>query len=231
MSVIDVGTWGWDQVGWTQDYYPPDLPADWKLSYYANHFETVYVPAQQQTGLSEELVRQWQQEAGERFEFSAECPAAVIGGGQTALEDWLDAWLCLGENLVGVVVDVHCLADPEPALQQLALLAARVPVHLAACTQEQGAAAAAVMELLQQPGIYPVACGTTSTRYRNAQLALIDESEFAQDLRRLNKFIQDFLSQNSDHKILYLYVKPLSGSLAFVEQVQTLIDLITPEAC
>jgi len=39
-----VGAIGWDQDRWLEELYPPDLPYEWRLSYYANEFPVVLVP-------------------------------------------------------------------------------------------------------------------------------------------------------------------------------------------
>lgn len=44
--VCSVGAWGWKHSGWENGvFYPDDLPSDWQLSYYANEFNLVVVPA------------------------------------------------------------------------------------------------------------------------------------------------------------------------------------------
>lgn len=40
-----VGARGWDHDGWQDAFYPADLPPDWRLTYYANEYATVLVPA------------------------------------------------------------------------------------------------------------------------------------------------------------------------------------------
>ena len=40
-----VGAYGWKHGSWNDGFYPEDLPQDWQLTYYANEFSTVLVPA------------------------------------------------------------------------------------------------------------------------------------------------------------------------------------------
>ena len=40
---IKVGLFDWDKFPLNNDFYPDDLPAEWKLSFYANEFETVCI--------------------------------------------------------------------------------------------------------------------------------------------------------------------------------------------
>jgi hypothetical protein len=44
-SISLVGTAGWERAGWSADYYPEDLPPDWRLAYYANDCGCVLLDA------------------------------------------------------------------------------------------------------------------------------------------------------------------------------------------
>jgi Protein of unknown function DUF72 len=44
-QTINVGAYGWLHPHWENNFYPEDLPADWRLGYYSNEFNTVLVPA------------------------------------------------------------------------------------------------------------------------------------------------------------------------------------------
>jgi len=41
---LRVGACGWQHAHWTGDFYPEDLPLDWRLNYYANEFPVVLLP-------------------------------------------------------------------------------------------------------------------------------------------------------------------------------------------
>ncbi len=44
-QTINVGAYGWLHPHWINSFYPEDLPADWRLGYYSNEFNTVLVPS------------------------------------------------------------------------------------------------------------------------------------------------------------------------------------------
>lgn len=44
-QTINLGSYGWLHQDWINSFYPEDLPADWRLGYYSNEFNTVLVPA------------------------------------------------------------------------------------------------------------------------------------------------------------------------------------------
>jgi len=43
-SQLLIGTCGWDHGHWCGPFYDPDLPTDWRLTYYANLLRAVLVP-------------------------------------------------------------------------------------------------------------------------------------------------------------------------------------------
>ncbi|MDH5483866.1 MAG: hypothetical protein OEY43_01420 [Gammaproteobacteria bacterium] len=93
-----VGSLGWRHSGWQQDFYPEDLPEDWQLSYYANEFSTVLVPA-------DELLRpdcdfgQWHDEVPDSFRFYLQWPAQDDMTGLLLAQCGL-----LGDKLGGLVM-------------------------------------------------------------------------------------------------------------------------------
>jgi len=54
-----VGAYGWDHVDWQGVFYPDDLPEDWRLTYYANEFKSVYVPQSVWLHASIDDIEEW----------------------------------------------------------------------------------------------------------------------------------------------------------------------------
>ena len=94
-----LGARDWEHPSWGVDFYPEDLPADWRLSYYANEFQAVMVPTARWMGSSPEDLRQWQEEVPQGFRFYFE----VDDGGQ--VEAWMQHW---GEPLCDVLASPVC---------------------------------------------------------------------------------------------------------------------------
>ena len=44
MENMQVGAYGWDYADWHKNFYPEDLPEDWRLDFYANTYRVVLVP-------------------------------------------------------------------------------------------------------------------------------------------------------------------------------------------
>jgi len=73
-SNLKLGCYGWNHASWAGRYYPDDLPEDWRLSYYANDFSCVLVPAEY---CAQDDVSDWLDEVHEAFQFFIEWPQAA----------------------------------------------------------------------------------------------------------------------------------------------------------
>jgi len=82
---LKLGCYGWNQAHWGGSYYPEDLPEDWRLSYYANDYGCVLVPADY---CLHDDIEDWLDEVHEAFRFYFEWPqdpalqAAVVSASE-----------------------------------------------------------------------------------------------------------------------------------------------------
>lgn len=68
----------WDHAAWTESFYPPDLPDDWRLSYYANEFRGVLVSAGRWQRATEDALPQWADDVHDAFRFYLESAQAPV---------------------------------------------------------------------------------------------------------------------------------------------------------
>ena len=61
---------GWNHEAWI-DFYPPDLPPEWRLGYYSNEFRAVLIPEAVWRGQPEPAL--WLAEVNDQFLFYLEC--------------------------------------------------------------------------------------------------------------------------------------------------------------
>ena len=54
-----VGSLGWDHAEWEGTFYPDDLPPEWRLTYYNNFFNCVYLPYEAWSGQAVSTLSQW----------------------------------------------------------------------------------------------------------------------------------------------------------------------------
>lgn len=71
-----VGALGWLHESWLGQFYPEDMPLEWRLAFYANEFETVLVPQAQWLDLQASEMEDWIAEVGESFSFFLQCQLA-----------------------------------------------------------------------------------------------------------------------------------------------------------
>lgn len=93
---IEVGAWNCWGPQWLQDYYPPDLPQDWRTAYYANEFPCAGLPAGAWTAAD---LAAWANDLPESFSLWLEC-----GEQQLAEPGLRSALIALGDKLAGVWV-------------------------------------------------------------------------------------------------------------------------------
>jgi hypothetical protein len=95
---IRLWRWGcrdWDDPVLVAGYYPEDLPADWRLSYYANEADCALLPPQRWRRVGANEAAAWAEDVGSRFRFYLEA------GDRLPSTDLLGA---LGERCGGVLV-------------------------------------------------------------------------------------------------------------------------------
>jgi hypothetical protein len=102
---VEIVTRGWDLPGEAGDFYPWDLPRDWRLTFFSNAFPAVLVPAALWIPASSRRLRDWADDVHDGFRFYLELPAACdpADGLRNAAE-------ALGDRLAGVVGST----DPAP---------------------------------------------------------------------------------------------------------------------
>lgn len=100
---LQIAAVGWDHEHWHEDFYPPDLPPDWRLSYYANEFREVLVPASVWLREHTPDLRQWDEDTAHEFRFYIHVTATLL-----SRLDWstvIQRLLSLDEKLGGIVMD------------------------------------------------------------------------------------------------------------------------------
>lgn len=87
----------WQHARWEAEYYPADLPADWRLSYYANDMDCVLLPEQCWRGVDAAVLEGWREDVAPGFLFFLE--SSIAAGDEAALGQAS----ALGSALGGVV--------------------------------------------------------------------------------------------------------------------------------
>lgn len=124
--IVLIGAHGWNHPGWEEDFYPDDLPEDWRLAYYGNEFQIVVVPASYwQAGT--QTVTGWLDETDDSPRFICEWSAEIDN--QDKAEQVLQCIALLNERVDGVVFSVQDMPD-ELLLDNFRKLIARYAVSV-----------------------------------------------------------------------------------------------------
>ncbi|HKJ09127.1 MAG TPA: DUF72 domain-containing protein [Gammaproteobacteria bacterium] len=129
--LLEVGARGWDHDAWVGSFYPDDLPAAWRLAYYANEFSTVLVPVGQWQGADPGEIAGWAADVPERFVFFVELPGTMPERPRDPLKEWRRRLDPLKDQLGGLLVRNAGAQLQSPALEALvAEMAGEYPVWL-----------------------------------------------------------------------------------------------------
>jgi len=96
-----MGSFGWDHKDWQGPFYPDDLPADWRLSYYANEFSVVLVPFSVWTADECAKCVTWHDDVPESFRFVLDI--TPFSGEKDVLRCLKVVVDGLGDRLAGIV--------------------------------------------------------------------------------------------------------------------------------
>ncbi len=160
MALVVAG-YGWESEAWSRDYYPEDLPPDWRFDYYVNEFRAVLLPQQRWRTADEALVARWCEDAHGQFSFHLEL---VVDGDEQMVRTLLDEvvlrcrWLGGYLGAVQVVLPVACPDWVYPLLREVS---GQLPLSLS--VPEGGrlevARLPAAISLCRQAGAVPVCSG------------------------------------------------------------------------
>lgn len=120
---VEVVPRGWEGGAWINDFYPADLPPEWRLAYFANEFPAVLVPAERWLGAGDGLA-ELAARVHEGFRCYLELPGSVWDA-----RPWRPAAERLGARLAGLVA-TDAAGTPDPG--------AGLPFYLLAERREPG---------------------------------------------------------------------------------------------
>lgn len=98
-----IGAYGWQQPPMIEQFYPEDMPEEWRLSFYANEFPAVLVPFDEWSVVEDEL-EEWL-DVPEGFRFFLEAGEAGYGQRQDKVIQQL------GEYFAGLVTELEGLDE------------------------------------------------------------------------------------------------------------------------
>jgi hypothetical protein len=71
-----IGSCGWNHIS-GDEFYPAELPDDWRFSYYSNNLRSVLVPQKTWDAVRRSDVVEWQEDSDPEFRFVIELPGSL----------------------------------------------------------------------------------------------------------------------------------------------------------
>lgn len=121
---IRVGARGWDFDQWVGEFYPGDLPNDWRFTFYSNDFQTVLVPSHYLTQFSMDDWNEWIEDTSKDFWFFIEIAES---------DEWddIEPYLSIfADKLKGIVVAVEKLDSVDSLASLINKIKTVTPVSL-----------------------------------------------------------------------------------------------------
>lgn len=72
-----IGTRDWQNTDWAREFYPDNLPEDWRFCFYSNQFRTVLVPGTVWGSISEDEINTWIEDSDDEFKIVCELPKTL----------------------------------------------------------------------------------------------------------------------------------------------------------
>jgi hypothetical protein len=203
---IEIGALGWTHPDWDNNYYPEDLPEDWRLDYYSHHFQFVLMQPGEWLEAGKEDIEQWLEDVKDSFDFFL-----VLGPGNIeapAIQQIDRIKSIMAERLQGLVM-LHYDKMAEPSVLQALSALSTVYVDTDA-------------RIEQRIGIKP--CWRMGRDVSGCRIGFIEE-EATQDMRTMRAHIEAFIAQGGTQQ-LYLVYEGEPPSTKAMQDAQIILQML-----
>jgi hypothetical protein len=204
---IEIGALGWTHPGWDNDYYPEDLPEDWRLDYYSHHFQFVLMQPGEWLHAGDDEIGQWLEDVKDSFDFFLALEPDDID--VPAIEQIGRIKNMLSERLRGLVILQYDNKIEASMLRDLSALAT-VYVDTDANIEEADK-------------IKP--CWRMGREISSSPIGFIEE-DATKDMRNMRAHIEAFIEQGGTQP-LYMVYEGKSPSTRAMQDAQMILQLLT----
>jgi len=204
---IVTGSLGWTHADWDNDYYPEDLPEDWRLDYYSHHFQFILMQTNEWLHVSPRDIEQWLDDVNDAFEFFLAIQPEAINS--TSIKQIAIIKAGLGGRLQGLVILNAKSTLPESVIQPLSAL---TTVYLDT-------------DLLTDLPAGTNPCWRNEREVSDCVIGFIPPP-ITKDMRAMRAHIESFLQQCQAQR-LYLVYEGQAPSTKAMQDAQVIIQLLT----
>lgn len=222
-----VGTCGWDNTEWSDNYYDEEEPREWRFLTYSGHFRSVLVPAAMWSDTPE--VDQWAEEVDDAFRFVLELPGSFTdpkissGDLQQLAKQFFEQAQPIRAQTVGLYLQLVQQPPDMIWLRELfSVITSYHPLNIALPAVWQTGEA---MLLLQQYKVgqcwFPDEAGDMPEQWGQWMMAISETS----DLKQLRSIIEKLSPVLDKHIEAGLFFKGKNAANA-AEQARIIADLL-----
>jgi len=204
---IEAGSLGWTHPSWDNDYYPEDLPEDWRLDYYSHHFQVILMQTSEWLQASEDDAAQWLVDVKDSFVFFLAIEPQALSVAAIKQLGLINA--VLGERLQGLVIFKASHGLQESIVEQLKSM---VTVYVDA-------------DQLTGLPTGTRSCWRSGRDVTNCEIGFIIP-DVAKNMRAMRAQIEEFLKQSSAEQ-LYLIYEGEPPSTKSMQDAQVIIQMLT----
>lgn len=218
---IRVGARGWNFNHWAGEFYPEDLPEDWRFSFYSNDFQTVLVPGHYLAQFALEDWQEWIEDTSKNFWFFIEIAET---------DSWKDIepYLTIfSDKLKGIVVAVEKL----DSVDSLATLINKLKRVCPVCLRRVGSAVTDQdMETLQS--CYEVnecwngKSDSPSWSYNESFALMLRESTEDNSPETIRQLVEKGLEYIGQRESMLLFFNGSSPRIADLQDARTITELL-----
>ena len=182
---IFIGTLGWDPLEWRDQFYPDELPSDWRFCFYSNRLRAVVVPGAVWDAPDLDP-QQWLDDSDSDFSFVFELPAALIRPSATSqdIDAFLDRLAPLGVQARGVLAGFGPGVHENWLRRLLPVLTQALPVCVDLAPEQRSAAALEALAAADAALCWRPAVDTAPAGGGRLLITLTDEAD-ARGQRRI----------------------------------------------
>ena len=225
---IAIGACGWLHKSWINDFYPEDLPEDWRLGFYSNEFPVVYVTAADWVDAAD--FSDWTEEVAETFRFILELPDYNFD--EVLYKRALDKARLLGDYCLGLVIRLNPAACAD--LNQLENRLNEAKCIAPVCIDSGNLAITKECQtLFVSNNISEVWHAEQAEKiispkhtFERGNLAICHVSGEQLDLAGLRKVIEACLAASSDQRMSVLCINGQPPSLELLRNANVLLNLL-----
>lgn len=218
---IKVGARGWNFEQWNGEFYPDDLPEDWRFSYYSNEFQTVLIPSYFLTQFSLEDWQEWIDDTEKDFWFYVELSES---------DSWqeIEPYLSMFVNkLKGVVVTIEKLDSLESLASLINKIKLVCPVSLRRVgTTVSDQDMTTLQSCYELNECWNGNSGAPSWSYNNSSAILIRESGDDNSPEIIRQIVEKGLEYAGQREGIALIFNGTSPKISDMQNTKTITELL-----